>query len=172
MIIDKKILKLIPNSEDQTCFACGEKNYAGLQMEFFTDGQRLYSFLRIPAKMAGWDQTIHGGIVSTILDEIMGWGVIYLCKKIGVTKTITVDFVKPVFADQEMTVVGEIRAKESGRSVLMSGEIYNSESVLCARANAEFKVLDPKVAIRLGLVSEDYMRMFEPILNFKYDNFS
>ena len=171
MIIDKSSLKLIPNAPDQTCFACGEKNHEGLQMEFFTDGQRLYSFLKVPAKMAGWDQTIHGGIVSTILDEIMGWGVIYLCKKIGVTKTITVDFVKPVIAGKEVTVIGELKEKVSGRSVMMSGEIYNSKSVLCARATAEFKALDPKLALRLGLVSEEYMGMFDPILRFNYDSF-
>ena len=172
MVIDKQRLKLIPNSQDQTCFGCGVKNHDGLQMEFFTDGDRLYSFLKIPAKMAGWDKTVHGGIVSTILDEIMGWGVIYLCRKIGVTKTITVDFVKPLFAGKEVTVIGELKEKDSGRSVLMSGEIYNSESVLCARANAEFKALDPKVALRLGLVSKEYMLMFEPILNFNYDSVS
>lgn len=172
MIIDKKNLKLIPNSQDQTCFGCGGKNHSGLRMEFYTDGNRLYSFPTIPVYMAGWGQTVHGGIVSTILDEIMGWGVIYLCRKIGVTQTITVDFVKPVFADKELVVVGDLKVKESHRTVQMSGEIYNSDSVLCARAKADFKALDPRVAVRLGIVNQEYMCMFEPILNFKYSNVS
>ncbi len=38
--------------------------------------------------MAGWDRTVHGGIVSTVLDEIMGWGVIYLCKIFNLPKMI------------------------------------------------------------------------------------
>ncbi len=71
-----------------------------------------------------------------------------------------------------MTVIGELKEKDSGRSVLMSGEIYNSEAVLCAHAKAEFKALDPKVALRLGLVSKEYMLMFEPILSFNYDSVS
>jgi acyl-coenzyme A thioesterase PaaI-like protein len=120
--------------------------------------------------MAGWDRTVHGGIVSTVLDEIMGWGVIYLCKKLGVTKKITVEFIKPIFADDEITVVGNLEKIESGRSVIMSSQIYNSDSVLCATSSAEFKALDPKIALRLGLVSDKYMRMFEPILNFNYDD--
>ena len=48
MKIDRNSLKKIPNSEDQTCFGCGSKNHDGLQMEFYTDDQLLYSFLKIP----------------------------------------------------------------------------------------------------------------------------
>ena len=170
MIINKSKLKLIPNSKDQTCFGCGVSNNNGLRMEFFTDSEQLYSFLKIPVSMAGWDRTVHGGIVSTVLDEIMGWGVIYLYKKLGVTKKMTVEFIKPVFADDEITVVGNLEEKKSGKSIIMSSQIYNSDSFLCATASAEFKALDPKIALRLGLVSDEYMRMFDPILNFNYED--
>lgn len=170
MKFDRNILKKIPNSEDQTCFGCGGKNQDGLQMEFYTDDQLLYSFVEIPKTMAGWGQVVHGGILSTVLDEIMGWGVIYLCKKIGVTNTITVDFVKPVFVEDELTVIGKLEKKESARSVMMSSEIYNSQSVLCVRASAEFKALEPKTALRLGMVTKEYMSMFDPILNFKFED--
>lgn len=169
MQINKSKLKLIPNSQEQTCFGCGVSNKHGLHMEFFTDSEQLYSFLKIPVSMAGWDRTVHGGVVSTVLDEIMGWGVIYLCKKLGVTKKITVEFIKPVFTDDEITVVGNLE-KKSDRSVIMSGQIYNSDSLLCATGSAEFKALDPKIALRLGLVSDKYMRMFAPILNFNYED--
>ncbi len=170
MVVDKSRLKLIPNSQDQTCFACGCQNPDGLQMEFYTDNEQLYSFHELPAKMAGWDKTIHGGIVSTVLDEIMGWGVIYLCKKIGVTQKITVEFVKPVLAEDQLIVIGRLEEKQSARSVIMSAEVYNSESVKCAHAVAEFKALEPKTAMRLGIVSEEYMRMFQPVLEFCYDD--
>lgn len=168
MKIDRNSLKKIPNSEDQTCFGCGSKNHDGLQMEFYTDDQLLYSFVKIPVKMAGWDQAVHGGILSTVLDEIMGWGVIYLCKQIGITKTITVDFVKPVFVEDELTVISKLEEKKSARSVMMSSEIYNSQSVLCVRASAEFAAIESKTAIRLGMVTTEYMSMFHPILNFKF----
>lgn len=169
MKINKSRLKKIPNSEDQTCFGCGSKNLDGLQMEFYTDGELLYSFLEIPRKMAGWDKAVHGGILSTVLDEIMGWGVVYLCKQIGVTKTITVDFEKPVFVGDQLTVIAKLEEKKDARSVMMSAEIYNSQSVICAQASAVFKAMAPKTAIRLGMVTTEYMEMFEPILNFTFD---
>lgn len=168
MIVDLETLKPIPNSADQTCFGCGAKNHNGLQMEFFTDDNRLYSFLEIPVAMAGWDKTVHGGILSTILDEIMGWSVIYLFKNLGVTKSITVNFIKPVQADTKITVVGAAEQQPKGRSVRMMGEIYNGRNVLCASATSEFTIIEPKVAVRLGVVGKEYMKMFEPILNFSY----
>lgn len=169
MKIDKSSLKKIPNSKDQTCFGCGSKNVDGLQMEFYTDGKILFSFLEIPSKMAGWDKAVHGGIISTVLDEIMGWGVVSLCKQIGVTKRITVDFEKPVFVGDRLTVTAKLDQRKDARSVQMSAEMYNSESVLCAHASAEFKAMAPKTAIRLGIVSTEYMDMFDPILNFKFE---
>lgn len=168
MIVDKEILKPIPNADDQTCFGCGGTNTTGLQMEFFTDDTRLYSFMKVPVAMAGWDKTVHGGILSTILDEIMGWSVIYLFKKLGVTKTITVNFLKPVQAETELTIVGAVEQQPEGRYVRMKGEIYNGDELLCANATSEFTIIEPKLAVRLGVVGKEYMKMFDPILNFTY----
>ena len=168
MIVNPDTLKTIPNWEDQTCFACGGKNPHGLQMKFSTDGQRIYSFMKVPATMTGWDQTVHGGVLSTILDEIMGWAVIYLFKKIGMTQSITVEFMKSVTSDDQLIVVGAIQEKLSERSTLMTGEIYNADDTLCVKATSQFTTMQPKAAVRLGLAGDDYMKMFGPILDFSY----
>ena len=169
MIIDPEVLKTIPNSEDQTCFGCGTQNPHGLKMKFSTDGERVYSFMQVPSTLTGWDKTVHGGILSTILDEIMGWSVIYLLKKIGMTKTITVEFKKAVSAAEQLTIVGSIKEKHSERSALMSGVIFNADEAICVEATAKFTTMQPKAALRLGLVGDDYMKTFGPILNFNYD---
>lgn len=164
MIINHAVLKKITNVDGQTCFGCGENNPIGLQMQFLTDGQRVYSFVTVPSAMAGWDQTVHGGIISTILDEIMGWAVIYLLQKIGVTKSMTVDFIKPIAAGKKLTVVGTIQETRSGRQALVTGEIYADEKTLCAKATGDFAALSAETAVRLGLMSPEYMQRFLPIL--------
>jgi acyl-coenzyme A thioesterase PaaI-like protein len=169
MIIDPGILKTIPNSENQTCFGCGAQNPHGLKMTFSTDGERVYSFLQVPSTLTGWDKTVHGGVLSTILDEIMGWSVIYLLKKIGMTKTITVEFKKAVSVGEPLTIVGGIKEKQSERSALMAGVIFNADDALCAEATGQFTTMQPKAALRLGLVGDDYMKTFGPILDFTYD---
>ena len=61
---------------DKTCFGCGEENPHGLQMIFSTNGVRLRSELVIEERFRGWSNLIHGGVLSTILDETMGWTVL------------------------------------------------------------------------------------------------
>jgi len=169
MLIDPKVLKSIPNSEDQTCFACGPNNQSGLRMKFSTDGKQVYSMIRAPSTMTGWDRTVHGGILTTMLDEVMGWGVIYLLKKIGMTKSITVDFNKAVYTRERLTVVGGIQEQRSDRESVMHGAIFNEKDTLCVRATGQFTTLRPKAALRLGLVGSDYLETFGPILGFSCD---
>lgn len=157
-------LKKIDNIAAQTCFGCGQNNSIGLHMHFFTDDTRLYSRVTVPASMAGWDTTVHGGIISTMLDEIMGWSVIHLLGKIGVTKTMTVTFIKPIGVEEELTVIGSIQQVQTERLVLVSGEIYNTGMVLCAKAAGEFASMTPQAALRLGVMSPAYMERFLPIL--------
>ena len=168
MIIDPAILKTIPNSENQSCFGCGSNNPHGLKMDFSTDGERVYSFMSVSQTMTGWDQAVHGGILSTMLDEIMGWSVIYLLKKIGMTKSITVHFKKAVYAAERLTIVGGIQSQQSERESLMQGAIFNENDTLCVEATGQFTTMRPKAALRLGLVGSDYMETFGPILEFNY----
>jgi uncharacterized protein (TIGR00369 family) len=165
MIIHHAILKKISNVDGQTCFGCGETNPIGLHMEFLTDGQRVYSFVTVPLTMAGWDRTVHGGVISTILDEIMGWSVIYLLQKIGVTKSMTVDFMKPLRVGEKLTIVGSIQEIQSERLVQVTGEIYSGEDTLCARAHGTFATMSAQTAVRLGVMSIEYMERFLPVLN-------
>jgi len=164
MIFEPTMMKEIPNLDGQTCFGCGAANSHGLKMTFSTDGRRVYSRVRVPEVMTGWDQAVHGGILSTIIDEIMGWTVIHLVKKIGVTRSMTVDFLKPVVALEQLSVVGSVIEIGSKRSLLISGEIYNSADVLCVRGKGEFSAMQPASAVRLGIISAEYREQFEKLL--------
>ncbi len=168
MKIDHDTLKPIPNSPEQTCFGCGAHNPDGLKMKFFTDGRQIFSFMKVPPTMTGWDRTVHGGVLSTILDEIMGWAVIALLKKIGMTKTMTVDFIQSVTTSEKLTIVGGIQETQSQRSALVTGAIYKADDSLCVKATGQFTTMQPKAALRLGLVSGDYLKMFEPVLDIQF----
>jgi uncharacterized protein (TIGR00369 family) len=163
MLVNRSDLKQIVNMEGMSCFACGATNPAGLHMTFHTDDQRVYSFITVPPTMVGWGQTVHGGILSTMLDEIMGWSAIYLLGKIVVTKSITVEFKKPVQVGDTLTVVGAI-GELAGRQITISSEIHCAEKGLCARAEGTFTVIAPDTAVRLGVMGSDYMERFLPVL--------
>jgi uncharacterized protein (TIGR00369 family) len=163
MLVNRSDLKQIINMEGMPCFACGPTNPTGLHMTFHTDEQRVYSFITVPPTMIGWGRTVHGGILSTMLDEIMAWAVIYLLGKMAVTKSITIEFKKPVQVGDALTVVGAI-GELAGREITMSSEIYCAEKGLCARAEGIFTALSPNTAVRLGVMSSDFMERFLPVL--------
>lgn len=165
MIIDPAGLTSIQNICDQNGFGCGEDNPIGLKMQFLTDNERIYSQVTVPLAMAGWDKIIHGGIISTIMDEIMGRAVIYLLHKIAVTKSITVDFMKPLYVGRELNAVSSIQEIQSEKQALVTGEIYSDDNTLCAKADGKFATMSPESAVRLGVMSSEYMEGFMSIRN-------
>ena len=78
-----KLIYLPKKSGDHNCFGCGPGNDAGLKMEFYTNRDRssVYAWLTIPDHVCGWGSVVHGGIVTTILDEAMGWAAATLTRQ-------------------------------------------------------------------------------------------
>ncbi len=163
MQIDRAGLKKVPDTGQHNCFGCGPANPAGLGMRFWTDAAHVYSFLSLPETMCGWGRIAHGGILSVLLDEIMGWTVICLLRKIGVTKNMRTRFIKPVRVGEELTVVGEILDSPSERQALTRGAIYSAGGVLCAEAEGEFSVMTEQAAVRLGIMANGDMESFQPV---------
>ena len=92
----KEDFRQLASSASHNCFACSPVNEAGLQMKFFTNKKTVFSRVTIPSHLCGWNNVAHGGVVSTILDEIMSWAAMYLLKRIVLTESMTVEFIKPV----------------------------------------------------------------------------
>ena len=108
---------------------------------------------------------VHGGVLSTILDEIMGWTVISLLNRIGVTRTLTVDFLRAVNTGQQLKAVGSVLESPSERTATIFGAIYDDSGRECARASGKFSIMQTETAVRLGLMSPEFMRRFGPIVN-------
>src|SRR5262245_31544608 len=58
------------------CFACGTLNTNGLQMALHLETERSWAELRLDSRFEGWQGITHGGIVATILDEVMAWALV------------------------------------------------------------------------------------------------
>ena len=93
--------------EPHRCFACGELNEHGLHLVLHTDASGCWSELTIDPGFQGWEGVAHGGILSTILDEVMGWAVIGR-DTWGVTARMTVDFKRPVNVGQAIRAEGVV----------------------------------------------------------------
>ena len=77
------------------CFACGALNEHGIHLDLHVDGDRCWTELALPDRFQGWDGIAHGGIICTVLDEVMAWS-LATTDNWGLTARMSVDFKRPV----------------------------------------------------------------------------
>ena len=77
------------------CFACGALNEHGIHLDLHVDGDRCWTELALADRFQGWDGIAHGGIICTILDEVMAWS-LAATDNWGLTARMSVDFKRPV----------------------------------------------------------------------------
>jgi acyl-coenzyme A thioesterase PaaI-like protein len=112
--------------EPHNCFACGTLNAGGLHLDLHVDGERCWADLAIPARFQGWDEIAHGGIVTTILDEVMAWSLVD-SDNWGLTARLTVDFKRPVPLERPIRAEGWI-TQARRRLVTTAGQIIDAAS--------------------------------------------
>ena len=89
------------------CFACGELNEVGLHLALRLEPSRCWTELAIPDRFQGWEGITHGGIICTILDEVMAWALVeHDCW--GVTARLAVEFRRPISVGQRIRAEGWI----------------------------------------------------------------
>ena len=89
------------------CFACGTLNTHGLHLDLHVERGRSWVELTYEARFQGWDGIAHGGILATILDEVMAWALVGE-DSWGLTARMTIDFKRPVNVGQRIRAEGWI----------------------------------------------------------------
>lgn len=152
---------LLPNHNGNRCFGCGPANPQGMKMQFYTDGKSFVSWVTVPPHLRGWSRLAHGGVLSTILDEIMGRAVIYLLQRFILTKSVTTEFRKPVPLGTEIKAVGSILEVRSEHEALAEGILWNEDGEICTRATGLFSIFTAESARKLGIADEETFHWFE-----------
>jgi uncharacterized protein (TIGR00369 family) len=87
------------------CFACGTLNEHGLGLEIHVEPGRSWTELELESRFEGWEGIAHGGILCTILDEVMAWALVGE-DNWGVTARMSVDFRKPAAVGMRLRADG------------------------------------------------------------------
>jgi len=121
--------------DKDTCFVCGRSNPSGLRLPIVADDQGAHFEYVIPEHYQGWHGIAHGGIVATLLDELMAWST----KTRGystVTAEMNVRFRKPVPVGRKIYGQGWITA-EQGRLVLAASRLTDPAGTVLAEATGK-----------------------------------
>jgi len=112
------------------CYACGDLNPKGLHLEFQMEDE--WAVTQFVAEQAhqGYPGYVHGGVVSTLLDEAMGWAT-YGRGIWALTGRLETRFREIVPTNELLTVRGKI-VKDRGRTIEVIAELRDNNGKLLA----------------------------------------
>ncbi len=119
------------------CFICGKENPYGLNITFKTDGESVFATVRFKEHHIGFENRVHGGIISAILDEAMGWACTVKTKRMYFTIELTVRFKKAVEPLKEYLVVASHTGKKHG-ICSAKGELKEKNGKVVASAQGSY----------------------------------
>lgn len=117
--------------------ACGKANPRGLQLDLFWVDGRVETRFRLPAHVQGFPGAAHGGVLCTILDEVMAWAAIEGTGRFCMTGEMSVRFLAPAVPGQEILARGEI-AEDRRRFLVCRGEVLAADGRQLAKAEGKF----------------------------------
>ena len=126
-----KLMKRYPG-----CFVCGDKNPIGLNVPFYVKEDEVVAEYTAERQFEGYKDILHGGILSSLLDEVMIRAVLALdiyC----VTSEIKVKFRKMVKTGDKLSLKGRL-VEDKGRILTAEGKITNQRNQVVAEGEATF----------------------------------
>ena len=124
------------NNRDTMCFGCGKDNPMGLHLHFRTDENGCYtSFVPQPVHQS-YDGRMHGGLISTLLDETMGNYPYMYEHKVAYTARLEVRFRQPVRIGQRIDVITKVKRRK-GMLLEMTGQVIREDGTVAAEADGK-----------------------------------
>ena len=130
------------------CMVCGLDNPFGIRGAFYSmeDGSVMSPF-RFHYNHQSYPGRVHGGMVTTVLDEL---GVRALWAKnldetlFGVTTSLTTKYRRPAPYETDLVSVGRI-ISETSRFFIVDAKLYDTNGVLYADSELKYIKLAPEV---------------------------
>ena len=130
---------------DHRCFGCGELNPDGLAMRFENLGASSVCDYSVPTKFQSWEGIVHGGVVSLMLDEAVGWAAWHAGHP-GVTAKLDVRLRQPLRVGETVRVTGKVTSVRH-KLIQTAGTIQRlSDGALVAEATAT--LMETPTAVR------------------------
>ena len=139
-LVEKNSEEIDSAADDDYCFACGEKNPIGLHLTFDFDGERITTKKFLSREFEGYKGTVHGGIISTLLDETMCKFISAKYHEKSLTARLEVRFKFPTPIEQE----GKVSAWQENQRrniITMRSTVETIDGTITAEATAKFALL-------------------------------
>jgi uncharacterized protein (TIGR00369 family) len=127
------------------CFVCGRDNPRGLRTQFIAEVDHVFAEFVPEPFLAGYENVVHGGIASTLLDEAMIWAAYVSQGRFGVTAELTVRFRKPMIVNQLYRIIGNM-VEDRKKLWIVEARIVDDKEDLYASASGKVMPMHPQQA--------------------------
>lgn len=129
-------MKELPHTH--SCFVCGDSNAIGLNLRFETDGNVVITRFTPRAEHIGFKQVVHGGIIATLLDEIMVWACLARTRRLAYCAELTTRFVNPLRPGQETIATAELVANRRDKIFEAKAALKDTQGQIIATATGKY----------------------------------
>lgn len=120
------------------CYVCGQAHPRGLRMRFFAgDEGQVHARFTPDGTQTGYEDIVHGGVISALLDELLGWPIALQTGRMFFTVELTVRFLKPVHTGHTYLATA-LPGTEQGRYWLGEGHIRDEQGTIYAKACGKY----------------------------------
>jgi acyl-coenzyme A thioesterase PaaI-like protein len=130
-VVGMKAMTELPNpfGEGQLCFACSPDHPAGFHLKFSRAGEWIHTQFLPTDQYEGPPGIMHGGLVTTLADEVAAWAVIGLKGKFGFTAEMRARLHAPVRTGHELQARSRI-SLDGSRLVKVEVELSQQQVVV------------------------------------------
>ena len=140
---------------DHHCFACGGTNPIGMRLKIEIGHGVARTTWVAGHDFVGWSDKIHGGIIATLLDEVMAWAP-SSDDAWAVTAEMTIRYRSPATPGEELRAIGRVVGQRR-RIYTVTGEVRGADGRVIAEGSGKYLGAAPsdKVALkeRYGVVT-------------------
>jgi len=130
-------LARIPLPWSRSCFVCGQDNPVGLRARCYQVGAAVELPFTTRGEHAGWSDVMHGGLIATVLDEVMTWAAILGSGKPCFAADFSVRMLEPLRAGFECVASGRM-CGDRRRVFDLEGSLADVSGRVYARAAGRY----------------------------------
>jgi len=127
------------------CFICGPENPRGMNLRFVADEGMVRVTAYLDEGVMGFRGVVHGGIISALLDETMGWAATLVKHRFCLCADLSVRFMEPVPVGISVAVTGRLK-RDRGRVWETEGELVDEQGTVYARARGKYMPMSAKAS--------------------------
>ena len=135
-------------------YVCGQDNPIGLKIKVFEESGKVYAEFLPMENHQGYKGIVHGGILFSIMDEVMSRAAMIAVNSLTLTVEINIKYRKKAVMGKKILFSAKM-LKKSGKIIETEGKAFYENDKIIAEAKGKFFITPAKMKEELACSVED-----------------